>query len=226
VNYIGEEIDDPKRNLPIALLAGTVAVVIIYVAANIVYLRAMGLNGLAATAAPAADAAGRMFGAWGNVFMSSAIAISTFGFLDLAILAPTRVYYAMAADRLFVPALATLHPRYATPSLAIIVQSTWSCILALTGSYEQLANYVVFADWIFFGLTVLTVLTFRHKLPLSKRPPDAFRAPGYPVVQVLFVLISLAVVASVIGAAPGAAVKGAVLIALGVPVYYWYARKH
>jgi APA family basic amino acid/polyamine antiporter len=226
VNYIGEEIENPKRNLPVALLAGTVAVVVIYVAANVVYLRAMGLNGLAAAAAPAADAAGRMFGAWGNVFMSSAIAISTFGFLDLAILAPTRVYYAMAADRLFVPALATLHPRHATPSLAIIVQSTWSCILALTGSYEQLANYVVFADWIFFGLTVATVLSFRRKLPLAKRPGDTFRAPGYPVVQIAFVLIALAVVASVIGAAPGAAAKGAALIALGIPVYYWYARAH
>jgi APA family basic amino acid/polyamine antiporter len=224
VNYIGEEIENPKRNLPIALLAGTIAVVVIYVTANIVYLRAMGLNGLAATAAPAADAAGRMFGAWGDVFMSGAIAISTFGFLDLAILAPTRVYYAMAADRLFVPALATLHPRYATPSLAIIVQSTWSCILALTGSYEQLTNYVVFADWIFFGLTVLTVLTFRHKLPLGRRPADAFRAPGYPVVQILFVIIAAAVVASVIGAAPAAAAKGAILIALGVPVYFWYSR--
>ena len=223
-NYIGEEIENPKRNLPIALLAGTVGVVVIYVAANIVYLRAMGLNGLAATSAPAADAARRMFGTWGDVFMSGAIAISTFGFLDLAILAPTRVYYAMAADRLFVPALATLHPRYATPSLAIIVQSTWSCILALTGSYEQLANYVVFADWIFFGLTVATVLTFRRSLPLSKRSSDTFRAPGYPIVQIAFVLIALAVVASVIGAAPGAAAKGALLIALGVPVYYWYAR--
>jgi APA family basic amino acid/polyamine antiporter len=226
VNYIGEEIENPKRNLPVALLAGTIAVVVIYVAANIVYLRAMGLNGLAATAAPAADAAGRMFGAWGSVFMSSAIAISTFGFLDLAILAPTRVYYAMAADRLFVPALATLHPRYATPSLAIIVQSTWSCILALTGSYEQLANYVVFADWIFFGLTVATVLSFRRKLPLARRPADAFRAPGYPVVQILFVIISMAVVASVVLAAPGAAAKGAILIALGIPVYFWYARTH
>jgi APA family basic amino acid/polyamine antiporter len=223
-NYIGEEIENPKRNLPIALMAGTVAVVVIYLAANVVYLRAMGLNGLAGTAAPAADAARQMFGAWGDVFMSGAIAISTFGFLDLAILAPTRVYYAMAADRLFVPALATLHPRYATPSLAIIVQSTWSCILALTGSYEQLANYVVFADWIFFGLTVATVLAFRRSLPLSKRSPDTFRAPGYPLVQIAFVLIALAVVASVIGAAPEAAAKGALLIALGVPVYYWYAR--
>jgi APA family basic amino acid/polyamine antiporter len=130
----------------------------------------------------------------------------------------------MAADRLFVPALATLHPRYATPSLAIIVQSAWSCVLALTGSYEQLANYVVFADWIFFGLTVLTVLTFRRKVPLATRPADAFRAPGYPLVQILFVLIAGAVVASVVGAAPAAAAKGAALLALGVPVYFWYSR--
>jgi APA family basic amino acid/polyamine antiporter len=223
-NYVGEEIENPRRNLPLALMAGTIVVVVIYTTVNVVFLRAMGLNGLASTSAPAAEAARRMFGAGGDIFISSAIAISTFGFLDLAILAPTRVYYAMAADRLFVPALAKLHPRYATPSLAIVVQSTWSCILALTGSYEQLANYVVFADWIFFGLTVLTVLSFRRSVPLAERPPDAFRAPGYPVVQILFVMISAAVVLSVVGAAPGAAAKGAVLIALGIPVYFWYAR--
>ena len=225
-NYVGEEIENPKRNLPLALIAGTVSVVIIYLSVNVVFLRAMGLNGLAATSAPAADAARRMFGAWGDVFISGAIAISTFGFLDLAILAPTRVYYAMSADRLFVPALATLHSRYGTPGLAIIVQSAWSCILALTGSYEQLTNYVVFADWIFFGLTVLTVLTFRRSLPLDRRAPDAFRAPGYPIVQIAFVLIAAGIVLSVVGAAPGAAAKGAALIAIGIPVYYWYARKH
>jgi APA family basic amino acid/polyamine antiporter len=224
-NYVGEEIVDPKRNLPLALIAGTIAVVVIYLTINVVFLRAMGLPGLAATQTPAADAARRMFGGWGDVFMSGAIAISTFGFLDLSILAPTRVYYAMAADRLFVPALAVLHPRYATPSLAILVQSVWSCILALTGSYEQLANYVVFADWIFFGLTVVTVLTFRRTVPLASRPPDAFRAPGYPVVQVLFVAVAAGVVASTVGAAPAAAAKGAALLALGIPVYYWYAAR-
>jgi APA family basic amino acid/polyamine antiporter len=225
VNYVGEEVIDPKRNLPVALIVGTIAVVVIYLTVNIVFLRAMGLPGLAATQTPAADAARRMFGAWGDVFMSSAIAISTFGFLDLSILAPTRVYYAMAADRLFVPALATLHPRYATPSLAIVVQSSWSCVLALTGSYEQLANYVVFADWIFFGLTVFTVLTFRRRVPLASRPPDAFRAPGYPAVQIAFVIAAAAVVASTVGAAPAAAAKGAALLALGIPVYYWFAGR-
>jgi basic amino acid/polyamine antiporter, APA family len=224
-NYVGEEIADPRRNLPRALIAGTLAVVAIYVMINVVYLRALGLEGLATSSAPAAEAARRTFGAYGDVFVSSAIAISTFGFLNLSILAPTRVYYAMSADRLFVPALATLHPRYATPGVAIVVQSTWSCLLALTGSYDALTNYVVFADWIFFGSTVLTVITFRRKMPLARRPPDAFRAPGYPVVQILFVLVAGAVVASVVGAAPLEAAKGAGLLALGVPVYYWYARR-
>jgi APA family basic amino acid/polyamine antiporter len=224
VTYIGEEIENPKKNLPFAIIVGTIAVVAIYVTVNIVYLRALGLDGLASTTAPAADAARRMFGSFGDLFVSGAIAISTFGFLDLSILAPTRVYYAMAADRLFVPSLARLHPRFQTPSLAIIVQSTWSCILVLTGTYEQLTNYVVFADWIFFGLTVVTVLTFRRSYPLERRPADAFRAPGYPLVQIAFSTIAAAIVLSVILAAPAAAAKGAVLIALGIPVYFWYAR--
>jgi APA family basic amino acid/polyamine antiporter len=224
-NYVGEEIADPKRNLPRALIAGTLAVVAIYVTVNVVYLRALGLEGLATSAAPAADAARRTFGAYGDVFVSSAIAISTFGFLNLSILAPTRVYYAMSADRLFVPALAKLHPRFATPSVAIVVQSAWACMLALTGSYNQLTNYVVFADWIFFGSTVATVLTFRRLMPLSQRPPDSFRAPGYPAVQILFVIVAAGVVASAIGSAPAAAAKGAALLALGVPVYYWYAAR-
>jgi basic amino acid/polyamine antiporter, APA family len=224
-NYVGEEIENPQRNLPRALIAGTLAVVAIYVTVNVVYLRALGLEGLATSGAPAADAARQTFGRYGDLFVSTAIAISTFGFLNLSILAPTRVYYAMAADRLFVPALSTLHPRYATPSVAIIVQSTWSCILALTGSYDQLTNYVVFADWIFFGLTVSTVLAFRRSLPLSQRAEGSYRAPGYPAVQMAFVLIAAGVVASVVGAAPGAAAKGAGLIALGIPVYFWYARR-
>ena len=224
-NYVGEEIENPKRNLPLALMAGTIAVVVIYLAVNVVYLRALGLDGLARSTAPAADAARRMFGPAGDLFVSAAIAISTFGFLDLAILAPTRVYYAMAADGLFVSALARLHPRYRTPGVAIIVQSAWSCLLALTGTYEQLTNYVVFADWIFFGLTVITVLTLRRKVPLSDRPADAFRAPGYPVVQILFSTVAAAVVLSVVHAAPSAAAKGAALIALGIPVYFWYAGR-
>ncbi|PYR95128.1 MAG: amino acid permease [Acidobacteria bacterium] len=222
-NYVAEEIEDPRRNLPLSLIAGTVAVIAIYVTANLVYIRTLGLTGLAGTATPAADVARRVFGAPGDLFVSAAIAISTFGFLNLSILAPTRVYYAMSADRVFVPALARLHPRFQTPGLAIIVQSTWSCLLALSGTYDRLLNYVVFADWIFFGLTVATVLVFRRTLPLDRRPPGTYRAPGYPIVPLLFCAISAAIVLSVVRADPVSAARGATLIALGIPVYYWYA---
>jgi APA family basic amino acid/polyamine antiporter len=223
-NYVAEEIENPRRNLPLSLIVGTVAVVVIYVAVNAVYIRALGLEGLAATTTPASKAAAMMFGGMGDTFVTAAIAISTFGFLDLGILAPTRVYYAMAKDGVFLPALATLHPKYGTPWLAIAIQSTWTCVLALTGRYEQLLNYVVFADWIFFGLTVATIFVFRRTLPLDQRPGESFRAPGYPAIQIAFVLVAAAVVLSVVWADPRSASIGALLLAAGVPVYYWFTK--
>ena len=222
-NYVAEEIENPRRTLALSIIAGTIAVVAIYVLVNIVYLRAMGLQGLADTTTPAADAAQRMFGPVGDRFVTAAIAVSTFGFLDLAILAPTRVYYAMAADGLFFPALATLHPTYRTPGLAIALQTAWSCILAVSGTYGQLLNYVVFADWIFFGLTVGTVLVFRRAFPLNTRREGSFRAPGHPVLPVLFVLTAASVVLSVVWADPGSALRGALLLAAGIPVFYWFS---
>jgi basic amino acid/polyamine antiporter, APA family len=223
-NYVAEEIENPRRNLPISILAGTVAVVVIYLLVNVVYLRALGLDGLAATTTPAADAARRMFGGVGDRFVTAAIAISTFGFLDLAILAPTRVYYAMAADGLFFPALARLHPTYRTPGTAIVLQTAWSCILALSGTYGQLLNYVVFADWIFFGLTVSTVLVFRRRYPDAGRPAGTFRSPASPLLPALFVATAAAVVLSVVWADPASAIRGALLLAAGVPVFYWFRR--
>jgi APA family basic amino acid/polyamine antiporter len=222
-NYVAEEIENPQRNLPISLIGGTIAVVAIYVLVNVVYLRALGLEGLAATTTPAADAARRMFGPLGDRFVTAAIAISTFGFLDLAILAPTRVYYAMAADGLFFPALAQLHPRYRTPGAAIGVQTLWSCLLTLSGTYGQLLNYVVFADWIFFALTVSTVLIFRRTFPVEQRGAG-FRSPGHPVLPALFVLTAAAIVFSVVLADPVSASRGALLLAAGVPVFYWFSR--
>ena len=224
-NYVAEEIENPRRNLPLSLLLGTATVVVIYVLVNMVYLRALGLDGLAQTTTPASKAAAMMFGSAGDRFVTAAIAISTFGFLDLAILAPTRVYYAMAADGVFLPALAKLHPRYRTPWLAILIQSAWSCVLALTGRYEQLLNYVVFADWIFFGLTVATLLVFRRTHPLAQRPAEAFRSPGYPFLPIAFAAVSAAVVLSVVRADPGSALRGALLLGAGVPVYYWFTGK-
>lgn len=220
-NYVAEEIKDPKRILPICLLVGTAIVALVYVTINVAYLKAVGLGGLAATTTPASDAARLLFGAAGDRFVTAAIAISTFGFLNLCVLAPTRVYYAMAADGAFFPQVARLHPKYQTPSLAIVLQSTWAIALTLTGTYGQLLDYVVFADWIFFGLTVASVFVFRRTRPDAPRP---FRTWGYPITPALFVLAAIAIVISVIRVSPLQSAIGAALMAAGVPAFYYWKR--
>jgi APA family basic amino acid/polyamine antiporter len=224
-NYVAEEITDARRNLPRSLLAGTLLVVVVYVLVNVVYLRALGLEGLAATRTPASDAAARFLGPAGDRFVAAAIAISTFGFLDLAVLAPTRVYYAMAADGLFFRGVARLHPRWRTPSLAIGLQAAWSIALALTGTYAALVDTVVFADWIFFGLTVGSVLVFRRRLPLASREPGGFRAPLYPALPILFALVSAGVVASVVLSNPVRSAVGAALLLAGIPAFLYWRRR-
>lgn len=219
-NYVAEEMREPERHLPRALIIGTAIVVIVYLSANVAYLRTLGLAGLAGTETPAADAAAKWLGSGGARLVAMAITISTFGFLDLAILAPTRVYYAMANDGAFFPSLARLHPRFQTPGAAIVLQSFWAIVLVLTGKYGDLLNTVVFADWIFFGLTVGGLFLLRR----SMGSPNGFRTPGYPFLPAFFVLVSLAVVYSVVLEAPLRAAAGAGLLALGIPVYYLFKR--
>ncbi len=225
LNYVAEEIREPQRNLPLSLLLGTSLVVAVYVLVNVAYLRALGADGLAATLTPAADAAGRFLGGFGDRFVAAAIAVSTFGFLDLAVLAPTRVYYAMAADGLFPRAVARLHPRFQTPSLAIVIQSTWAVALVFTGTYGDLLDSVVFADWIFFGLSVASLFVFRRREPVAGRPAGTFSASGYPLAPGFFVLVAAGVVASVVIGAPGRSAMGALVLLVGVPVYYWFSRR-
>jgi APA family basic amino acid/polyamine antiporter len=220
-NYLAEEMRDPRRHLPWSLIVGTLVVVAVYVLVNVTYLRALGLEGLAATTTPAADAAGRWLGSAGERFVAAAIAISTFGFLNHAVLAPTRVYYAMAADGAFLPALARLHPRYRTPGAAIVLQSVWAIALALTGTYGDLLGTVVFADWIFFGLSVAALFVLRRQQP----DHTGFRMPGYPWLPAIFVLVAAGVVASSVHAAPVRSAVGAGLLLAGIPVYYWFTHR-
>lgn len=226
-NYIAEEIDNPERNLPRSLIMGVIVVVVVYVLVNVAYLRLLGLEGLASTATPAADAAARALGPAGDKFVAAAIAISTFGFLDLAVLAPTRVYYAAAADGYLPSALARLHPKYGTPTLAIVIQAIWAILLVLTGTYGDLLNSVVFADWIFFGATVAALFVWRSRSQGTSEPPNprTYKSPLYPLLPGFFVLVAAAVVASVIMEAPARAAFGALLIATGIPVFYYFSGR-
>ncbi|MEP7327203.1 MAG: amino acid permease [Gemmatimonadota bacterium] len=228
-NFIGEEIIDAPRNLPRAILLGVLAVVVIYLLANIAYIRALGITGLAASTAPAADAMTRTLGPTGGTIIAAGIAISTFGFLNLVILVSPRVYQAMAADGLFFPQMAGLHPRYRTPTAAILFQAAWAIVLTLTGKYGDLVDYVVFGDWIFFGLTAATLYVFRArdvKAGIDPTPPGSFRTWGYPVTPALFCLAAAYVVLSSVRSNPTNTLKGAALIGLGIPVFlFWRSRR-
>jgi len=224
VNLLAEETNEPRRTLPRALMAGTAIVIAVYVLANVVYLAVLSRPGLAATATPAATAVSRIFGPGADRLISAAIAVSAFGFLDLTLLAPTRIYYAMGLDGVFLPALGRLHPRFQTPALAIVLQAIWGIVLVLTGTYGDLVDSVVFGDWIFFGLTVAAVFRFRRQFPVDARDPGAFRLPGYPLVPGLFVAAALLVVGGAIQSNPKRSAVGAGLLAAGIPVYAYYAR--
>lgn len=224
-NYVAEEMKDPVRDLPVSLLVGTGIVVLVYGSVNWVYLNTLGHGGLANTLTPASDTAAALFGPWGNLLVTLGIAVSTFGFLNLTMLAPTRVYYAMARDGLFPERVARLHPRYDTPSLAIVIQTVWAVVLVLTGTYAQLVDYVVSADWIFFGLAGASLFVFRRTVPLSERDPGTFKTPGYPVVPGLFVLVAVVIVASVLKNNPVRSGLGFLLLALGVPAYLFWSRR-
>jgi APA family basic amino acid/polyamine antiporter len=214
-------------------VGGVLVVVTVYLLANLAYLRVLGLEGLAHSSAPAADTMRALLGPAGGTFIAAGIAISTFGFLDLVILVTPRVLQAMAADGVFLPRLAVLHPRYRTPALAIVVESAWAIVLTLTGTFAQLVDYVSFGDWIFFGLTVAGLYRLRARDRRSDEttvasPPAApgFRVPGYPWTPAIFVLAAVLVVGSSIRANPRNAAMGTGLLLLGVPVYLWWRRPH
>lgn len=221
-NFVAEEMVDAERNLPRALVIGVIIVAVVYLAVNLTYLRALGVPALAASRAPAADVMGAYFGETGRRLIAAGIAVSTFGFLNLVILVTPRVYQAMAKDGLFFARFAELHPRFRTPVAAIAVQGVWAVGLLLSGSYGQLLDYVTFADWIFFGITAATLFVYRRRDAVAS---TRYRAPFYPASVVLFCAACLYVVAGAIASNPWNAVRGAVLLAAGVPVFAFWSRR-
>lgn len=223
LNYIAEEVRDPVRNLPRAIRIAVFCVIAVYLSANVAYVHVLSAPGLAATQTPAADMAARLVGEWGARVVSLLVVVSTFGFLNLSLLAAPRVYYAMAADGLFFRALARLSPRFQVPTAAILLQGAIAAVLALSSSYDRLLGYAVFADWVFFALSGVALLVFRRKLPDAPRP---YPTPGYPWVPLLFTLAACGIVLNTFFADTHNALIGTAIFAAGVPVYFlWRGRQ-
>ena len=221
-NFIAEEIIEPEKNLPRALVLGVAIAVAVYLLTNLAYLRVLGVDGLAASTAPAADTMERLLGPTGGKLIAAGIAISTFGFLNLVILVTPRVLQAMAADGVFFRRLAVLHPVYQTPTAATIALALFAAVLTLTGTFRQLVDYVTFGDWLFFASVVATLYVYRAR-DRGVRP--AFAVPGYPVTPAVFVLVSLYIAISAVTSSPRNSAISAGLIALGIPVFfYWRSR--
>lgn len=224
MNMVAGEIREPGRNIPRALAIGIAIVVVCYLGANAAYLRALGRDGLAASTAVAADTATRMFGASGATFIALAAMVSIFGFVNVTILANSRIVYAMARDGLFIEEAARVHPRFGSPHIAIVVMAVWSIALLLLsgGSLGTLLSGVVFADWIFFGLGAASVFALRRSMPNAMRP---YRALGYPVVPAFFVVAAVAGIVSSFYKSLRMSLLGSALLALGVVVFVVLRRR-
>ncbi|HYV99343.1 MAG TPA: amino acid permease, partial [Gemmatimonadaceae bacterium] len=224
-NAVAEELKDPERTLPRALVAGVIVVVAAYLLVNIAYLKALGVNGLAASTAPAADAMALYVGSAGRTLIAAGIVVSTIGFTCVVILMSARVYQALAADGLFFGRMAELHPRLQTPVFALVAQMVVVLALLLTGSYGQLLDYVVFADWIFFGSTAATLFVWRARDARGTSTAPPRRTPLHPISTLIFVGCALYVVIGSIASNPGNAVRGVGALALGVPAFLYWSKK-
>jgi APA family basic amino acid/polyamine antiporter len=224
--YVAEEIRNPGRNVPIALALGTGAVVVIYLGLNALYLYALGPSELAALIGQKVgltDAvAQRLFGQVAGALLAGFTIVSIAASISAMVLAGPRVYYAMARDGVFPPAVARVHSRFRTPAIAIIVQAVWSSILVLFGSLDDLVQYTGFAVMLFAGIAVFSLFVLRWREPKAARP---FSALGYPVAPAVFVLASLFMVSYSLYTNNFGERYGSAIIAVGIPIYFLFAKK-
>jgi APA family basic amino acid/polyamine antiporter len=221
LSFVAGEIKNPQRNIPLALGLGVAAIMGIYLSANLAYLHVLPLGEIADTPRVAATVAEHTLGVLGASFVSLTILLSIMGSTNGNVLTAARVYFAQARDGLFFDRVAEIHPRYRTPWVSLIFQGVWASILAASGSYEKLFEYVIFASWIFYGMTVTGVLILRRREPDRERP---YRMWGYPVTPILFAGVSFWFVLNTLVTRPGPSLLGLAIIATGIPVYFYWRR--
>lgn len=223
-SYVAEEIRDPGRNVPRALALGTIAVVLLYLGLNFLYVYAVPIAefGAGEQSEIAMVAADRLLGPVAAQILGGLAVIVLLGSLSAMTIAGPRVYFAMARDGAFFASAARIHPRFRTPWVAIVAQTVWSALLILTNTKDQLAEYTGFAVLLFSAFAVSAIFVLRRRHPDEPRP---FRAWGYPLAPALFVIASLAITVAAVAGRPGPSLFGALIIGAGIPVYWVFSRR-
>jgi APA family basic amino acid/polyamine antiporter len=216
VSFAAGEVTDPQRTLPRAIVAGSLAIIGIYVAANVAYLYVSPVERIAASPLIAADTMQALFGRAGVAFVSVVVTISTFGALIAIMLSAPRIFFAMADDRLFFPKIASVHPQYGTPHVAIALSAALGVFFVLTRTFEQLADTFVLTIWPFYGLAIAGLYRLRRNRPDLPRP---YRVPGYPLVPAIFVAAVIYLVGNALIADPVRTGVTFAIVLAGVPVY-------
>ncbi len=221
VTYTAEETVDPARTIPRSLLIGVVVVTVCYIGLNAVYLSVLSIDQVIASTRVAADTFDILLGAGGGSAISGLVMFSAFGALNGIVLAGPRVYYQMAQDGLWFKWAGQLHPTYQTPGRAILLQAVWSSVLVMTGTYRALFTRVIYTEWIFFALLAIGVILLRRRP--GYRP--GWRMPLVPWAPILFVLAAAAIVVNQVRADPADSAIGLLIVASGLPAYYFWTRR-
>ncbi len=224
-SFMSAELREPHKTLARGMIYGVLGVVVLYLAVNLVCLIALGQDGLARTDTPASDVVRAVLGPIGGRIMATIVALSTLGFITNQILTAPRVYYQMAADGTFFKALARIDPRTHVPVIAIAVQGVAAMLIALSGKYDLILNWVTSIDYIFFGFAALALVVFRRRDALIGAPKPFFTMPLHPWSTITFLLVAWAIVLDVLVKSTSATLIGFVVLLTGIPVYYAFRRK-
>lgn len=222
MTFVAGEIRNPQRNIVLALALGSAACIAIYVLANLAYMRVLSIPEIAASEHVAASAVSRVLGPIGGAAVALITLVSIIGTLNGCFLTSPRLYFAQARDGLFLQKFGEIHPRFKTPHFAIAAQAIWAAALLLSGSYETLLDYAMFAMWLSYGVMVAGVMALRRTQPRTARP---YKMWGYPVTAALFLIFTAAFLVNMLMTRPIPSLAGLLLIVSGIPVYFIWLRR-
>ena len=221
VTYVASEVKNPKRNIPLSLILCMVIVISVYLALNTVLVYVLGCDQMIGSGSVISDAATIFMGSKGATIVTLIIVVSLCGGNNVNVLTSARIIYAMAKDKRFFKKTQQIHPKFKTPANALIIQCIWAIILTFSGTFNQLITYIIFASWIFYGMSAGAVIILREKKPDMERP---YRTPFYPWIPIIFILFAIFLTVNTILEAPRDAAIGTGLILAGLPLYYYWKK--